>query len=175
MALGNNNNNEFKSKSLKLLAEAGPTTVKPTLALKKKNEATGKYELSWEVFSNISWVIKGIKTSHNWKTWMKEVKWFVLTLEDWDERYYIDATMTNASKDLANMWLVNIWNNVNISLYLNKNWYPSVSVKLDDWSFAKWKFQYPLDKDLLWNAIKEQEYVPQEGSNNEINIEDIRF
>jgi len=105
--------------------------------LKEKNEATGKYELTGQAFSSLSGVVKSIKTTHNGKEGMKEVKGFSLFLEDGDERYFIDATMTNASKDLANMALTNIGNKINISVYLNKAGYPSISAKLEDGAYAK--------------------------------------
>ena len=171
MALSNGNEASTSNNIyLKLVAEAWPTTTRPHLEKKAKNEATGKYELTWEKFTKIDWVIKNIKSSHNGKTGMKEVKGFSFWLQDWDETYYIDATMTNASKDLANMVLNNIGKKVSLSFYLNKSGYPSTSWKDETWAYLNGLMAYPLDKNALWNAIDEQTV-----KKDEIDMDSIPF
>lgn len=171
MALGNGNEGTTSNNIyLKLVAEAGPTTTRPFLEKKTKNEATGKYELTWETFTKIDGTIKNIKSSHNGKTGMKEVKGFSFWLQDGDETYYIDATMTNASKDLANMVLNNIGKKVSLSFYLNKSGYPSVSGKDEAGEYLKGLMAYPLDKNALWLAIDEQT-----TKKDEISLEDVPF
>ena len=85
--------------------------------------------------------------------------------------YVVESTITNASKDLLNSLLVNIWETLKVSLYLNKNWYPTSSVKLDNWNYAQTAFEYnKLDMKELFNAIeKNTEWSV------ELDISDIPF
>ena len=173
MALKNGNVEENgNSISLKLVAEAWPTKVQPKF-VKKIKTPEGKWELSNESFSEVAGEVVNIKTSHNWKTWMKEVKGFVVILQDGDERYYIDSTMSNASKDLANHLLASIWQRVVVKLYLNKTEYPTASIKLANGDFAPTALDFKgLDKNKLWDMIKAQEPVKL---TEEISVEDIPF
>lgn len=179
MALGWENEGSNKNiVSLKLVAPQGPTEEFPKFFVKQKNEATGKYEITDTSYGKISGVVKSIRTSHNGKTGKQEVKGFVVCMEDGDDRYYIDATMTNASKDIANHVLANIGERLEISLYLNKNQYPTASVK-EGGDFATTHMDFKgLDKDALWDAIKAQEdevkQAPSEGS-DVIEDEDLPF
>lgn len=158
--------------SLKLVAEAWPTEVQPKLVVKAKNEDTGKYELTEDRYQKISGKVISIRTSHNGKEGLKEVKGFVACLQDGDERYYIDATMTNASKDIANHILASIGQVVSIGLYLNKNQYPTASVKLENGEYAPTHFEFNgLDKDKLWDAIKAQE--ADTTADNSATVEDV--
>lgn len=195
MALGwNGDDNNTTSISLKLVAVTWPVEKtrenEPKLVVKAKNESTGYYELTNDKHSQVEWRVVSIRTSHNGKTGRDEVRWFVACLQDGDERYYIDATMTNASKDLANHLLANIWKDVKISLYLNqdkrewKQWdyYPSASVKTPNGEHTPTHLDYKnLDKIKLWDEIKAQEEVtnpvesPDRDTAWDIDIEDVPF
>ena len=151
-------------KYLKLVAPQWPTDEFPKFVAKAKNEATWKYELTDESYTKVSWTVESMKTTHNWKEGQAEVKGWSAKLVDWEEVYYLDATMSNASKDLANHLLGNIWSKVNISLYINNNKYPASSVKTDDGEFAPTSLSFKwLDKNELYDKIKGQEPVSEDS------------
>lgn len=183
MALGNGNDGAGSSISLKLVAQQGDKDVskkieQPRLVVKEKNEATGKYELTDTKYSQLSGEVVSMRSSHNGKSGKDEVKGFVACIKDGDETYYIDSTMTNASKDLANHLLASIGKVVSISLYVNKNNFPTASVKLADGSFAPTHMPYnALDRDQLWLDIKAQEATKDsaDASSDEVAVEDLPF
>lgn len=150
--------------NLKLIAVQG-SKVKgkedaPKFGVQEKAE-NGKYE-TVDTYTQLSGVVKSISSTETGEG-HDRVRGFKLILQDGDETYYIDSTMTNASKDLANHALASIGKFIKISLYLNKNNYPSASVKLQDDSYAPTEFNFKdLDKDTLWEAIKAQEGAKQE-------------
>ena len=177
MALGNNNEG-IKAINLKLVAKQGdpdtPLTKEDAPKFVKKDE---DFNLTNETYTQVKGKINKIKTSHNGKSWQKEVKGFVIEMEDDGEKYYIDSTMSNASKDLANHALANIGKEVVITLYLNKSNYPASVVKTLNGEHTPSHFDFKgLDKNALWDAIKAQE-EQEVGTNKEegFSVEDIPF
>lgn len=171
MALGNKSKGAI---NLKLVAKQGdpdsPLTKEDAPKFVKKDE---DFNLTNETYTQIKGKINKIKTSHNGKSWQKEVKGFVIEMEDDGEKYYIDSTMSNASKDLANHALANIGKEVVISIYLNKSNYPASVVKTLNGEHTPSHFHYEgLDKNALWDAIKAQE---ESNSEEEITEGDLPF
>ena len=161
------------TKFLKLVSEAGPTETLPKFVLKEKNAETGHYDETESTYTKVSGVVEKIRTTHNGKTGQKEVKGFILTLLDWGERYNIDSTVRQASKDIVNVALVNVGQKINISLYLNPKGYPSASIKDDEGEHSDVKYAFdpknPLDTNQLWDDIKAQEPIW------DTDIEDLPF
>ena len=158
-----NSNSWGAFKYLKLVAPQGPTEEFPKFVVQWGKEEN--YELTDESYTKVRGMVDNIKTTHNGKTGKDEVKWFEAIIVDGDESYVIKTTMSNASKDLANHLLAMVWvtDFINISLYLNKNKYPSSSVKLDNEEFAPTSLDFKgLDKNALWESIKGQEPVSTE-------------
>jgi hypothetical protein len=167
MALTEGKKNSGSSISLKLVAEVWPTKIRPKFVVKDKDT----YQLTDSEYTEISWVLKSIETTNNWKTWIKEVKGFKFVIQDWEERYYVDTTLSNASKDLGNSLLANIGKELVISLYINKTEYPTASVKTKDWNFVETFVPYnELDKEKLWLAIKSQEVKKEDKG---LTVEDL--
>lgn len=173
MALTNSENTSTGSvKYLKLEAEAGPTSIKPYFVEKIKNE-DGSYGIGTERYTKVSGVIESVRTTHNGKTGIKEVKGFSIKMKDKDETYFIDSTMKNASKDLANMALASIGLEVQFDVYLNKNGYPTSFGKTLDGTKLDGQLPYPLDGKVLWEEIKKQE--PRKDADEGISVSDIPF
>ncbi len=166
---------------LDLVAETWPTEVKPFLATKVKNEATWMMEVKDKIAEVSGVVTDVVKNETSYKG--KPVRAFKIKIVDWDETYIISPTLTNASKNMLNACLGSIMEVVTIKPYLNKAWYPDISVK--KWGdFAPTKFKYN-DKDLfdkIWEAAADNfgtnivlEEVKNEVENEEIDISDIPF
>lgn len=174
MALWNNQENNKNYINLKLVATPGP--LENRLDWPKLVKLWEDYKETGETFTNVVWTLKWIKptfTPAKWKRW--DIFWFKAFLEDWEEIYVIESTITNASKDLLNALLNSKWNFVKISLYVNKNWYPTSSVRNElDW-FVEWHIKdfKSLTPSLLHWAIEDVFTV--ETKSNEISVEDIPF
>lgn len=161
------------SVNLKLVAEQWPTKEFPKFVVKAKG-ADWTWGLSDESYSKISGTLSFISTTHNGKTGKQEVKGFKFCLVDWEEKIYVDTTLTNASKDLWNHLLANIGKEVLISLYLNWKDYPSASVKYKDWTHTSTSQPFDkLDREKLWLDIKAQEAVKEVSS--DIDMDAIPF
>ena len=164
---------------LDLVAETWPTEDKPFLATKVKNEKTWRMDIEDKI-AEVSWIVTQVvknETSYKWQP----VRAFKIKIVDWDETYIISPTLTNASKNMINACLGSLGENITIKPYLNKVWYPDVSVK-SWWNFASTLFEYN-DKDLfdkIWDASAdsfgdskvEDKIEDMEG---DINMEDIPF
>lgn len=181
--LGNWDEKVYENTYLKLIAQTWPTEEKPVFQVKKKNEAW-VYEML-EKYTEVTWIFKGIRATHNGKTGRDEVRGFSIMLqdeEDENKRVFIEATLTNASKDLANalVGLSYLGERVKIQTYLNKQKYPSMSIKDAEWSRIEGFLKYPLNKDELYKLIQEAE-EDLKGDNKEeekwveINLEDVPF
>ena len=169
MALGNNDKENSTIISLKLLAEAWPTTVRPTF-----EEQDSEFKPTGKTFSKISGKVIWVYTTHNGKTGIKEVKWYRAKIVDGDETYFVKATTSNASKDLFNHFAGSIGEVVNVNLYLNDKWYPTASVKLADGSHSSTVIPFnEVKPQLLWDTIKEMETPNVKW--DDISIEDIPF
>ena len=157
--------------SVKFVAEPGPTTVKPFFQVKTKN-AEGKYELWEDKFTNIKGKCLSIRTTHTWAGTKREVKWYNIVLASGDDRVFIDTTNSNAAKDMVNGLAAIRWNwiEVEVSAYLNKNWYPAVFVAKDG-KRVDGLLAFPFDKDELWEKLASEVAENKE----EISIEDIPF
>ena len=119
--------------------------------------------------------IKGTFTPAKWR--MGDIYGFKAFLEDGDEIYVIESTITNASKDLLNALLVNIGKVLDIWLYLNKNGYPTSSVKLsgnfEDGNWAQTAFEY--NQIYIKKLYEKIEELNAEKEGEEIQNEDIPF
>lgn len=172
MALGNWNNNDTKEfVNLKLSSVVWPTDEKPMFV-----KLWADFKETSEKYSMVEWKLIKIKwsfTPAKWRMW--DIYWFKAFFEDEKYIYVIESTITNASKDLLNALLVNLWKELKVVLYLNKNWYPTSSVKLADWNYAQTAFEYnKLDIKELFNAIeKTNEWKENVTNDSWINIEDI--
>jgi len=145
--------------NLKLTATPWETTEKPMFVKLGEDFApTG------EEYSSVEGKLTKIKATHTPAKWrMGDVYWFKAFLEDWEEIYVIESTITNASKDLLNALLVNLGTKLSISLYLNKNGYPTSSVKLEDWNWAQTAFEFnAIDMPWLYDKIVELEPKEEE-------------
>lgn len=129
-----------------------------------------------KTFTKIKWKLNWIKstfTPKKGKMW--DIYWFKAFIEDGEEVYVIESTITNASKDLLNSLLSAKDKVVDISLYLNKNWYPTSSTRWEDWDFIAWALDFKsLTPQVLTDAINST-FVKKEEVSNEINVEDIPF
>lgn len=104
-----------------------------------------------EVVGKVSWV-KWTFTPAKGKRW--DIYGFKAFIEDGSEVVVIESTITNASKDMLNALINAKWANVKISLYVNKNGYPSSSVKDADGNFIKWALDFKEANQVnLYNAI----------------------
>lgn len=149
--------------------------------VENKNDAP-KFYVLWDDFqltdtayTKIKWKLTWIKstfTPKKWKMW--DIYGFKAFLEDWDEVYVIESTITNASKDMLNNLINSKDKVVEISLYLNKNNYPASSVKDEAWNFVQWVIDFKsITPQWLTDAINKT-FVKKEES-SEINVEDIPF
>ena len=176
MPIGNWNNSEKEFMNLKLSSTVWPTDEKPMFV-----KLGADFKETDEKYSFIEWKLIKVKWTHSpakWKMW--DIYWFKAFFEDEGMIYVVESTITNASKDLLNALLVNIWEVLKVTLYLNKNWYPTSSVKLDNWNYAQTAFEYnKLDMKELFNAIESvsEEVVDTKTSatKKEIDISDIPF
>lgn len=119
---------------------------------------------------------------------------FVIVDEDWDEQH-INGSLVQGTKDVFNALLANIGKDVAVWIYLNKNKYPSGSVRDGKGNFVEDTF-FPynaIDLEGMWNEIvNNYGYFLKEGKNErkfvealnkpqteiaqpEIEIEDVPF
>jgi len=154
--LENSNSTGENYKYVKLVAPQWPTEEFPKFVVQGWKEEN--YALTDETYTKLSWVVSSIKTTHNGKTGKDEVRGFEAVITDGEENVVIKSTMSNASKDLANHLLGNVWKEVKISLYINNNSYPASSVRDAGGEFAPTHLPFKgLDRDELYNEIKGQE------------------
>lgn len=165
--------------NVKLVSVPWPVTDKkdsPRFAVLWDN-----YELTDKYFTQIKWKVTWIKstfTPKKWKMW--DIYWFKVFISDIENPnnvLVIESTITNASKDLLNALINSKDKVVNISLYLNKNGYPTASVKTEDGNFIQWALDF---KTLNWETLKAKvdevfKSSEQEIKSNDINLEDIPF
>ena len=107
---------------------------------------------------------------------MGDIFWFKAFLEDGDEILVVESTITNASKDMLNSLIPNIRKELKINVFLNKNQYPSSSVK-ENWKWVETYLPYnEIDNEKLFQWINVDEALPaQEDNSGDINPEDIPF
>lgn len=157
--------------NLKLVSEAWPTKEQPKFeVLGEDFKPTGDTytELKGKLIK-----IVGTHTPPKGKRW--DVYGFKAFFEDGEEIYVVESTLTNASKDLLNALLVNIQTVLKVNLYLNKNWYPTSSVKLEDGNWAQTSMEYnQIDVTKLYEAIEIASPKQSEAS-EELAVEDIPF
>jgi hypothetical protein len=153
MALWNTDSNK-KYVNLKLVAVAWPVEKVDWPKFVKLWE---NFEETWESYTRVSWKLTWIKptfTPKKGKMW--DIYWFKAILEDGDEVVVIESTITNASKDLLNWLLASKDKVVEVSLYINKNWYPTSSVRVD-WNFSETYLPFnQIDNIKLFNWISEK-------------------
>lgn len=96
--------------------------------------------------------------------------------------YVVESTITNASKDMLNSLLTQIGKKVSISLYLNKNDYPTACVKDSGGSHVEQKFDFKsLNNTALYEEVKRLEAesdakaAESDEANPNIGDEDIPF
>lgn len=130
-----------------------------------------------KVSGKLSWVKKTF-TPKKGKMW--DIYWFKAFLDQEDGSVVvIESTITNASKDLLNALLANKGKQIEISLYLNKNKYPTSSVR-EAGEFVPTYVKFnEIDTIELFNSIekvfvKDEDDEVNQGS-DDINIEDIPF
>ena len=105
---------------------------------------------------------------------MGDIFGFKAFIEDGEEVYVIESTITNASKDLLNSLVANIGEVLKINLYLNKNAYPTASVKLENGDWAKTLLPFnEIDNKKLFDAIPSADAKEEKGS--DISATDIPF
>ena len=150
--LGNWKNEDKNFINLKLTATAWETDISPVFTV-----LGADFKETAETYSQVKWkLIKINPTFTPAKGKMGDIYWFKAFLEDGDEMYVVESTITNASKDLLNALLVNIGIVLSISLYLNKRSYPTASVKLEDWNWAQTAFEFSaLDNKALYEKMVE--------------------
>ena len=177
MALNNGNEGEDKTFiNLKLTS-----TVWPVEDIKKDAPVFTKlwddYKPTWETFKNVSWKLLKLKSSFTpAKGRMWDIYWFKAFIEDGEEIYVIESTITNASKDLLNALLTQVGNEVKIWVYLNKNLYPSSSVRNSNDEFVEQRFDFKsLDTVTLHAEIDIVCPNTKEEDNWDISIGDIEF
>lgn len=133
----------------------------------EKHEAP-KFVVLWndfqpteEKYSELSGKLIKIRSSFTpakWRMW--NIFWFKAFFDWWDKVAVVESTITNASKDLLNSLIPNIGKELKISLYLNKNWYPTSSVKDWQWQFVETAMPFnSINTETLFNLIKEKEQV----------------
>ena len=161
--------------NLKLVSTVWPVEKEDAPKLVKLNS---DYKETGESFTQVSWILKWIKGTHTpAKGKMWDIYWFKAFIEDWQEVYVIESTITNSSKDILNSLLTCKDSEVKISVYLNKNWYPTGSVRGWDDAFVKQAFEFKeATREKLYPKIAEVFKPETKEDNNEwINIEDIPF
>ena len=185
MSLDNSTSSKKRYVNLKFVSTVGPCEKDeaPFFVLKDEN-----FTLTDEKFSKVSGKVTKIESSFSpAKGKMGDIYGFTLYIEDssTDDIYAIDSTITNASKGLLNAALANVGKEVSINAYLNKNMYPTTSMRDSDGEFAL--LAIPDFKSVTTEKLFE--LIPKEGDNearqvtppkrvrddSEINIEDIPF
>ena len=171
--LGNNNTVEKKYTNVKLVAVAWPIESKSDAP--KFHVLDENFNLTDTTYTSIKWKLTWIKstfTPKKWKMW--DIYGFKAFIEDWDEVVVIESTITNASKDLLNALINSKDKVIHISLYVNKNWYPTSSVKDEAWAFIPWVMDFKsITPQWLTDAINNT-FVKKEES-SEIDISEIPF
>ena len=175
--LGNWNTEGNKSFiNLKLVATPWVTEEQPKFAVLWEN-----FEVTEESYSQMAGKLTKIKATFTpAKGRMGDVYGFKAFLEGEDAIYVVESTINNSSKDLLNALAVNLGEELKIVLYLNKNGYPTSSVKLTDGNWAQTAFEYNnLETVALYEKIaslttEDDVAVLTEGK-SEINAEDIPF
>lgn len=146
--------------NLKLVATPWPVGKEDAPYFEKQVE----FKPTGENFTKVSWVLTHIKptfTPKKGKMW--DIYGFKAYLEDWNEIYVIESTITNASKTLLNDLLNNKGKNLELSLYINKSGYPSSSVR-ENGNFVEWMFKFKdLDNVKLHTAISEKFKQEEKG------------
>jgi len=175
MALSNGNSEwgDKKFINLKLTSEPGPTKEQP------------KFVVLWDDFKETEErysELKGKLTKLVWTHTPPKGKrgdvygfkaFFEDTTEGANEIYVIESTLTNASKDLLNALLANMWVELKINLYLNKNEYPTSSVKLADGNWAQTSMEFnKIDTKELYEQL---EGLNKEKEWEEITVENMPF
>ncbi len=169
MALSNWTEKNRKYVNLKLVAEVGPTTVTPKLVVVWED-----FQLTNESYTKISWTLKFIKWTFTPKKGrMGDIYWFKAFLEDGDITYVIESTITNASKGLLNSLLWAKDQKVDVSLYINKNGYPTSSVRIGE-TFAPQALDFRADNISLFEEIGKV-FVKKEEEESELKASDIPF
>lgn len=116
-----------KYTNVKLVATPGPVEKKdwPKFVILDWN-----YAETWESATKITGKLTWLKSSFTPKKGkMGDIFGFKAFIEDGEEVIVLESTITNASKDIANSLLNAKWLDVEISVYVNKNWYPSSIVR----------------------------------------------
>ena len=173
MALWNSTENNKTYINLKLVSVPGPCEKQDS---PKFYVLWDDFQLTDKSYTKIKWKLTWIKstfTPKKGKMW--DIYWFKAFLEDGDEIYVIESTITNASKDILNNLLTSKDKVVEVSVYLNKNWYPTWSIKLEDWNFAPWFMDFKsITPQGLTDGINNT-FVKKEENSWELNIWDIPF
>lgn len=166
MALWNGWGSEKTFINLKLTAEVWPTTVKPVLV-----ELGEDFKPTGRSFSSVSGVLKKLKSSFTPKKGkMWDIYWFKAFIEDGDEMYVIESTITNASKELLNSLINNIWTHLEITVYLNKNGYPtSVTKSWGEYVDKAIENFKDVTTESLFTLLKEVEVVWREVTVDEFH------
>jgi len=157
--------------NLKLSSTVWPTDEAPKFV--KLDEAFKETGDTYSQLEGKLIKIKGTYTPAKGK--MGDIYWFKAFIEDGEEICVIESTITNASKDLLNSLLLNVWEVISISLYLNKHKYPSSAVKWEDWKWVDTYMVYnEIDNVKLYNKAKELEEgnKPEE---EELTVEQVPF
>ena len=172
---GNGNSEDKTFINLKLTATPWVTTEVPKFTVVGED-----FKLTDEAYSGVKGKLIKIKGSFTpAKGHMGDIYGFKAFLEDWEEIYVIESTITNASKDLLNALLVNVGQVLKVKLYLNKNGYPTSSVKLEDGNWAQTAFEFnQIDNKELYNKVVELEKAGPEAEPDKeegVSVSDIPF
>ena len=157
--------------NLKLVAVAGPIDSKADAPKFVKMDEN--FKPTNETFTNVSGLLTKIKPTFTAaKGKMGDIYGFKAFLEEGEEVYVIESTITNASKDILNSLIPNIGKKLAISVYTNKNQYPTGSVRDEDGQFVDQVLPF---KDL--DNVKLHGMIPAEEAptNGDIQPEDIPF
>lgn len=170
--LGNGNNDSVEKTfiNLKLVATPWVTDVQPKFVV-----LWNDFKETGETYSQVEGKLIKIKGSFTpAKGKMGDIygfKAFIEDIEDGDEMYVIESTITNASKDLLNSIVDNVGKHLKVNLYLNKNGYPTSSVKTPDGEWAKTKFEFnAIDIPSLYNSIQDAEKNVHTTDVNDISM-----
>lgn len=143
--------------------------------------------------TNVRWILKNIYGAKTIGKHTVKSMTFVILDDDGDE-LHINGSIVQGTKDVFNGLLNNIGNKVSISVYLNKNKYPTGSVRDEKGDFVdNTFFEFnAIDLDGIWAEIEANHgYFLKDGeasrvfveaanwkANNkeeEISIEDVPF
>ena len=133
------------------------------------------FKSTGEKYTSLSGKLVKIKGTHTpAKGKMGDIYWFRAFFEDGDDIYVVDSTITNASKDLLNALLANVWVVLSIALYVNKNNYPASSVKLENGNYAQTKLDFQeASPTNLYEQVKEQEGEKEEEGATPTDLDKI--